>query len=177
MKIDATTRIPENNGDYQANPTSMRRLVFFSRVSPPRVIATLSLRSAFNDVEFTAYSNCGERTNSARVSINFPKATPLQPGMWFKISMVYGAVNKYGKRGIQIVEGCVSAFQYMQELDWCDAEDDLIQAIQLPGGVLMSPIEVDLEPVGFKHLQEKYYKQADKIKVRRVLFIRIYIYT
>ena len=35
MKIDATTRIPENNGDYQANPTSMRRLVFFSRVSPP----------------------------------------------------------------------------------------------------------------------------------------------
>ena len=177
MKIDATTRIPENNGDYQANPTSMRRLVFFSRVSPPRVIATLSLRSAFNDVEFTAYSNCGERTNSARVSINFPKATPLQPGMWFKISMVYGAVNKYGKRGIQIVEGCVSAFQYMQELDWCDAEDDLIQAIQLPGGVLMSPIEVDLEPVGFKHLQEKYYKQADKIKVRRVLFIRISTYT
>ena len=169
IRIDPRTRIPETIEDYQANPTSMRRISFFSKVSPPRVLATLSLRSQFDDVEFTAYGNCNV-DNKASVAVNFPSAEPLVPGKWFKISMVYGAKNQYGKSGIQVMEGTQFAFQYMQDIDmhaWCDSTDDFIEAIQLPGGVLMSPIQLTLRPVFIKTLQERYYHTKKGIKVRR----------
>ena len=166
MKIDSRTRIPENNEDYKSQATSMRRIVFFSKVSPPRVLATLTLRSHFDDVEFQAYGTCS-KDDVGRVSVNFPRSEPLKPDMWFKISMVFGAKNQYGKKGIQIMEGSQVAFQVLQDLHWCESNDDFIQAIQLPGGVIISPIQLTLEPLYIKELQERYYHQKDGIQVRR----------
>ena len=169
IRVDPRTRIPKTMEDYRANPTSMRRISFFSKVSPPRVLATLSLRSNFDDVEFTAYGNCNADTK-ASVAVNFPSAEPLVPGKWFKISMVYGAKNQYGKSGIKVMEGTQFAFQYMNGIDvnaWCDSADDFIQAIQLPGGVLISPIQLTLRPLPIKILQEHYYHTKRGIQVRR----------
>jgi hypothetical protein len=164
MRVDSRTRIPENNEDYKSQATSMRRIVFFSRVSPPRVLATLTLRSNFDDVEFQAYGTCS-KDNVAKVSVNFPKEEPLTPDTWFKISMVFGAKNKYGKKGISIMENSQMAFQVMQDLQWCESDDDFIQAIQLPGGVLISPIQLTLKPLYLKELQERYYHQKSGVQV------------
>jgi hypothetical protein len=165
IKIMPNTRIPTNNEDYEANPTSMRRIVFFNKVSPPRVLAAITLRSSLDDVELQAFGNC-LADNKARISTNFPKAEPLKAGRWIKLAFVFGAKNKYGKRGIKIVQGSQNAFQYMDELSWCETDDDFVQAIQLPGGVFMSPIEITPKPIYMKELQERYYHQADLFKVR-----------
>jgi hypothetical protein len=136
VKIDAKTRIPTNNEDYKAQPTSMRRIVFLSKVSPPQVMATIELRTDFNDIEFTAYGNC-KTANVATISVDFPKADPLVAGVWNKVSMIYGAANEHDKRGIRIMRGSQCAFQFMDEIDWCESTDDFLQAIQLPGGIMM----------------------------------------
>ena len=62
--------------DYKSVKTSMRRILFLSKVSPPRVIAAITLRKNFEDLEFHAFGNCYKH-NEAKVSINFPKADPL----------------------------------------------------------------------------------------------------
>lgn len=52
--------------------------------------------------------------------------------------------------------------------DWCLTEaDDFIQAIQVPGGVLLSPIEITAAPLVDKTLQERFYKAKPKYRVRR----------
>jgi hypothetical protein len=143
--------------DYASTATSMRRILFLSKVSPPRVVAAITLRKHFDDLEFQAFGNCYAH-NKAKVAINFPKAEPLTTKKWVKITMVYGATNEYGARGIRIMQGAQSAFQYC-ELSWCETDDDFIQAIQLPGGVIMSPVEVTLAPLPLKVLQDRFYHQ------------------
>ncbi len=166
VKVDGKTRIPVDNADYRANPASMRRIVFFSKLSPPRVLATITLRSNFDDLEFQAFGNC-RAYHQARIAISFPKAAPLKPGAWFKITMVYGAKNEDGKRGIRILQGSQAAFQFMDELEWCETDDDFIQALQLPGGVLLSPIEITPMPLRTKEIQERFYWQKPMMDVRR----------
>jgi hypothetical protein len=151
--------------DYKSVTTSMRRILFLSKVSPPRVIAAITLRQSFEDLEFQAFGNCYEH-NKAKISINFPKADPLTHNNWVKITMVYGATNENGKRGIRIMQGAESAFQYMSELEWCESDDEFIQAIQAPGGILMSPVEITLAPLPIKVLQERYYHQKPLMDVR-----------
>lgn len=104
IRIDPRTRIPETIEDYQANPTSMRRISFFSKVSPPRVLATLSLRSNFDDVEFTAYGNCNV-DNKASVAVNFPSAEPLVPGSfhgrrfhWYRLRHAHRPCFEFNKQ-------------------------------------------------------------------------------
>ena len=143
----------------------MRRILFLSKVSPPRVLAAITLRKNFDDLEFEAFGNCYKH-NQATVAITFPKADPLTANKWVKITMVYGATNTYGKKGIRIMQGAQSAFEYMNELSWCETDDDFIQAIQLPGGIIMSPVEVTLSPLPLKVLQDRFYHQKEKMDVR-----------
>ena len=151
--------------DYQTEATSMRRILFLSKVSPPRVLAAITLRKNFDDLEFEAFGNCYKH-NQATVAVTFPKADPLTANKWVKITMVYGATNRYGKKGIRIMQGAQSAFEYMSELSWCETDDDFIQAIQLPGGIIMSPVEVTLSPLPLKVLQDRFYHQKEKMDVR-----------
>ena len=51
------TVIPVDNTDYQ-RPEAMRRMVFFSRVSPPRVFLTIEFRSNFIDTFMHMYGTC-----------------------------------------------------------------------------------------------------------------------
>ena len=129
IKILAQTHIPRNNAEYAADSTSMRRMVFFSKVSPPRVLASVSLRSAFEDVELQMFGNC-YKYNKAKVVQDFPKATPLKTEEWFKLSLVFGIKDAEGRRGIEINQGSLSAFQYMEELGWCESDDDFISTAE-----------------------------------------------
>jgi hypothetical protein len=63
--------------DYKAEATSMRRILFLSKVSPPRVLAAITLRKNFDDLEFQAFGNCFKH-DQASVAIKFPKADPLR---------------------------------------------------------------------------------------------------
>ena len=88
-------------------------------------------------------------------------------GVWFKMALVYGSTDQNGRRGILVMHGSQYAFQFLDEIAWGDSPDDFIQAIQLPGGVLMSPIHVTLKPLSVKSLQERYYHQKPAVLLRR----------
>ena len=103
IKIDRKTRIPRSNDDYKAEATSMRRIVFFSRVSPPRALASITLRTNFDDLEFQAFGNC-RAYNKAKVASSFPKAVALKAESWVKIAIEYGARNDHDKMGVRIFQ-------------------------------------------------------------------------
>ena len=151
--------------DYKAEATSMRRILFLSKVSPPRVLAAITLRKNFDDLEFQAFGNCFKH-NQASVAIKFPKADPLTADKWIKISMIYGAKNGFGRQGIRIMLGAQDAFEFMSSVSWCETDDEFIQAIQVPGGIMMSPIEITLSPLPLKVLQARFYQEMEKMHVR-----------
>ena len=109
IKIQKKTRIPSDNADWSKHADSMRRILFFSRVSPPRVLATISLRSGLETLELQAFGNCFA-TNKARIALRFSESEPLRTGVWFKVVVVYGAKDKYGRLGIRLmqVSACLS---------------------------------------------------------------------
>ena len=88
-------------------------------------------------------------------------------GVWFKMALVYGSTDQNGRRGILVMHGSQYASEFLDEIAWGDSPDDFIQAIQLPGGVLMSPIHVTLKPLSVKLLQERYYHQKPAVLLRR----------
>ena len=151
--------------DYKAEATSMRRILFLSKVSPPRVLAAITLRKDFDDLEFQAFGNCYKH-NQASAAIKFPKADPLTADKWIKISMIYGARNGVGRQGIRIMLGAQDTFEFMSDVRWCETDDELIQAIQAPGGIIMSPVEITLSPLPLKVLQARFYEQREKMHVR-----------
>jgi hypothetical protein len=64
-------------------------------------------------------------------------------------------------------QGSQHGFMFMENIDWCVVDDDFIQAIQLPGGILISPIVVTMKPLGLKILQERFYNEKPALSVRR----------
>jgi hypothetical protein len=68
---------------------------------------------------------------------------------------------------MKVMAGSASNFDFAP-WDWCLTDaDDFIQAIQVPGGVLLSPIEITAAPLVDKTLQERFYKAKPRYRVRR----------
>jgi len=44
---------------------------------------------------------------------------------------------------------------------------DFIQGMQLPGGILISPIEVTSSPLSVKEMQQRYYSNQVSVRLRR----------
>ena len=87
--------------------------------------------------------------------------------MWYHAALTLGNTNKDGKRGMWAFEGSTGAFDFA-DWDWCrDATMDFIQGMQLPGGVLISPIEITSKPLGVKAIQQMFYDVGPKFAVRR----------
>jgi hypothetical protein len=52
--------------------------------------------------------------------------------------------------------------------DWCLSDtEDFIQGMSLPGGILISPIEITAAPLPAKAMQQRYYENVPKFQIRR----------
>ena len=59
-----------------------------------------------------------------------------------------------------VFHGSTGGFDFA-DWDWClDDTMDFIEGIHLPGGVLMSPIEITTAPLSVKELQLRYYETS-----------------
>jgi len=161
-KAVAGTKIPLDFADYETNADSMRRMVFFSKLSPPRVILTIEFRSNQMDTLMAMYGTCST-TDSEAMDVKGQYKT----GVWYRMAAVLGAKNADGKVGQVIMQGSAYGFDFA-DWGWCLGDDsDFIEAIQLPGGVLMSPIHITPRPLAVKPLQEKYYTQKNDASLLR----------
>ena len=157
------TVIPVDDADWQAKPEAMRRLVFFSKVSPPRVILSIEFRTNVRETHLMMYGTC---TRGDVEDIALP-GIKHKAGEWYSTAVILGAKNEEGRVGQIIMQGSNKAFDFAN-WGWCLGEDhDFIEAIQLPGGVLMSPIHVTPQPIPVKTLQKRYYTQHSSYLVRR----------
>ena len=135
----------------------MRRLVIYSKVSPQRVMLSIEFRANFMETHLHMYGTC---TPGDFEEIFIPGKH--EAGVWYSTSVIFGAKTDEGKRGLIIMHGSSSAFDFA-DWDWClNDDDDFIEAIQLPGGVLMSPIQITPAPTPVKALQNRYYAQRSR---------------
>jgi len=156
------THIPVDNTDWANTPSAMRRMVLYSKVSPPRVILSIEFRSNFLDTQLLMYGTC---TSGDTEGIEVPGR--YKTGVWYHTAAILGAKNDQGKVGQIIMQGANYAFDFA-DWGWCQGADhDFIEAMQLPGGVLMSPIEVTPAPIPVKSLQRSYYAQRATYPLRR----------
>lgn len=67
---------------------------------------------------------------------------------------------------VQVYIGSSSDVDYA-DWGWCYApETELIEGMQIPGGIYMSPIEVTTAPLQVKESQKRFYEAAPKIRMR-----------
>jgi hypothetical protein len=166
----AGTKIPRAvplAGNQEArDPETMRRIVLFSKMSPPTVFAEIIFSQTLL-VQITMYSTCG-REQVEDVEVYGTPQSVLEHGVWYRTAFVLGAISTDGKRGLRVFHGSsAGSFDLAAWSDtWCfDDADDFIQGLQLPGGVLMSPIEITPSPLYAMEIQSKFYEQKPQYRV------------
>jgi hypothetical protein len=157
------TNIPSSDAEYQANTESQRRFVFFSQVSPPRVILTIEVRRVLVEARF--FGSCVEN-EVQEVEISASHGL-YRTGKWNHLAAVFGAVDTAGKRSVMLMFGVKSRFE-RADFKWClDANKDFIQGIQAPGNIIMSPIQVVSKPLAVAQIQKRFYEAIPKFRLRR----------
>ena len=147
----------------------MPRITFFSSMAPPARLATVSfqqVRGVFGEV----YGAC------ARSEIENANALPpggkFENGVWYRAALQLGTRfptghSAAGTRGMSVFSNSKSSMDFA-DWDWClDHAQDFIQGILLPGGILISPIEVTAAPIGDKEMQQRFYEQVPDFRLRR----------
>jgi len=157
------THIPSSDKDYQRSPHSMRRFVFLSQVSPPRAFLTVEMRQQFVEARF--YGSC-RPTDVEDVEIALSQGS-YKTGEWYHFAAVFNARTRDGRRSVMIKLGLKSSYD-RAEFDWCAApSSEFLQGIQLPGGVLVSPIQITPQPLTENALQRQLYNTQSTYRVRR----------
>ena len=96
-----STKMPQTNVDYQSDPESMRRFVFFSKVSPPRAILSLEIRADTPENTLAQwFGTCGEFEN-----MDNSRKGMYRVGEWFRVAIIYGLKNAAGQRSVNVMAG------------------------------------------------------------------------
>ena len=147
----------------------IHRMTFFSRMVPPARLATVSFQQdlgVFGEV----YGAC---TRSEIVNANEPPpGGKFENGVWYRAAIQLGTRFPLGhiaagSRGMSVFSNSKISMDFA-DWDWClDDNQDFIQGILLPGGILIAPIEITAAPIPATEMQQMYYKQVPNFRVRR----------
>jgi len=157
------TKIARTEVHYKEDPELMRRIVFFSKLSPPTVLAEMVIADSVG-YNVYLYGACSvvEREQTA-----FTSPIKHENGVWYRTAFTLGNMNDDGKRGVHLYHGSSVSFDFA-DWSWCrDETMDFIQGMQLPGGILISPIEVTSSPLSVKEMQQRYYSNQVSVRLRR----------
>ena len=118
---------PQRYESHSIDPKVMRRIVLFSKMSPPEALVTIILQN--NRVTARVFSSCGSDTEDIFVDDEF------QNGVWYRAGISVGSFNADGARVAYSFSGATEYFDYVDWMkDWCSDEIvDFIQGMQVPG--------------------------------------------
>jgi len=161
-KANLGTKIAERRDSWGEDPETMRRMVFFSKMSPPEVLAEFQMTNS-DLVNVRLYGSCSD----AETENMGPGPGTIENGVWYHAAVSLGVTNDDGKKGMLVFSGSSGTFDFA-DWDWCrDETMDFIQGIQLPGGVIMSPIEITSSPLPVKEIQKRFYEEYPNFQLRR----------
>ena len=94
FKAFETTKIPNTFTKPSDDPETMKRMLFFSSMRPPTVLARIDF-SQEKPAAVQVFSTCGDNLED----INFipPKGFRLETGVWYRTAFSWGAPNDEGK--------------------------------------------------------------------------------
>ena len=147
----------------------MPRMTFFSHMTPPARLATVSFQQD-RGVFVEMYGACAK---SEIENVNeLPPSGKFENGVWYRAALQLGTRFPAGHSGAGTLGMSVSSNSKTSmdfaDWDWClDDTKDFIQGMLLPGGILMSSIEVTATPIPAKEMQQRFYEQFPNFRVRR----------
>ena len=151
------TQIPASLASYK-EPETIQRIIFFSKMAPLEVLAEVVLNDD-RRVHLIMYGSC-DVSHVEDVEIDGGSPGHYENGKWYHTVITYGGVNEAGKRGIWSFDGSTGGFDFA-DFGWCrDKSMDFIQGMQLPGGVLMPPLEVTGAAIDPRKIQKNYYDKG-----------------
>ena len=161
------TKIRQIRSD-KADTDEMAAITFFSRMSPPTRLATI----AFSQDIGTYIASWGACSVSDFENIEAPPPGKFEHGVWYRAALQVG--TRYpadhpaaGSRAMTVFTNSQFAMDFAGWDHCLDDTQDFIQGMILPGGILISPIEITAAPLPAKVMQQRYYESVSNFRVRR----------
>jgi hypothetical protein len=150
----------------EVDTDGMAEITFFSRMSPPTRLATIAFSSDIG----TFIQVWGACSISDVENICTCSQSNFEHGVWYRAALQVGTrypADQGGSRSMTVFTNTRPAMDFAGWDHCLDDTQDFIQGMILPGGILISPIEITAAPLPAKVMQQRYYESVSNFRVRR----------
>ena len=145
------------------------QMLAYSSLVPPRVLFALDFFGSGEAINYwiEAYDTCNDALENLN---NIDGGEKFEVGSWYFVAVVVGSPKESGGRSLFVMSGSQPGTQLTMKTNWCShmpEGEEFIQALTVPGGMVMSPIEVTGAAMSVKELQNSYYSSKPLYRVRR----------
>jgi len=145
------------------------QMLAFSSFVPARVLFALDFYGNGDKINYwiEVYDTCNLSLENLN---NIDGGEKFEPGNWYFVAVVAGSPDRSGRRSLFVMSGSQPGTMITLKSNWCSympEPEEFLQGFTVPGGLLMSPIEVTGRPMTVKELQTRFYKQKPLYRRRR----------
>lgn len=146
------------------------QMLAYSSLVPPRVLFALDFFGNGDSINYwiEVYDTCNDALENLN---NIDGGEEFVVGSWYFVAVVVGSPLESGDgRSLFVMSGSQPGTQALMKTSWCSHfpdSEDFIQAITVPGGLVISPIEVTGAGLTVKELQNSYYAAKPQFRLRR----------
>jgi len=131
------------------------QMLAYSSFVPPRVLFALDFYGNGEKINYwlEAYDTCNLSLENLN---NIDGGETFAVGNWYFVAVVVGSPLSTGGRSLFVMSGSQPGTKVTMKKNWCSympEPQEFLQGFTVPGGLLMSPIQVTGKPLTVKELQ------------------------
>ena len=125
------------------------QMLAFSSFVPPRVLFALDFYRSGDKISYwiEVYDTCNLSLENLN---NIDGAESFEAGKWYFVAVVVGSPDRSGGRLLLVMSGSQPGTMTTMNRRWCShmpEPQEFLQGFTVPGGIVMSPIEVTGRPL------------------------------
>jgi hypothetical protein len=145
------------------------QMLAYSSFVPPRVLFALDFYGNGEKINYwlEAYDTCNLSLENLN---NIDGGEKFEVGNWYFVAVVVGSPITTGGRTLFVMSGSQPGTMVTMKKNWCShmpEPQEFVQGFTVPGGLLMSPIQVTGRPLTVKELQREFYREKPLYRLRR----------
>jgi hypothetical protein len=145
------------------------QMLAYSSFVPPRVLFALDFYGNGEKINYwlEAYDTCNLSLENLN---NIDGGETFEVGNWYFVAVVVGSPITSGGRSLFVMSGSQPGTMVTMKKSWCSympEPQEFVQGFTVPGGLLMSPIQVTGRPLTVKELQREFYREKPLYRLRR----------